>query len=321
MRTLSVFVLALLACPITAAAQPPAPPPHAGAAAPQPRVASSQSAEVMKRKFAARLEEIARRVDGVMSYSIVDLPSGERFELLGDSVSPTASTIKLAILYELVKQAEEGRLNLEEVRPLDRRQAVGGSGILFDLGTPSLSLADYATLMVVLSDNTATNVLIDKVGMEAVNARMRGLGLRDTKLRRHMMDGAAARRGDENVSTAGEIARLLEALHRGQGLSAASRDRALRLLEIRNEAKTTPLLRAVPETVVVASKPGELEGVRVDAGIVYAKNRPYIFSAMTTWLQDDEAGARAIEELARVAYQYFSRLGAGTEYGRQIERD
>ncbi len=281
----------------------------------------AQPAEALRQKVAARFEEVAQRLDGVMAYSIVDLTSGDRFALLGDTVLPTASTIKLAVLYELVKQVDEGRLKLEDVRPLDRGKAVEGSGILFDLGTPSLSLRDYATLMVVLSDNTATNVLIDSVGMDAVNARMRGLGLPNTRLRRHMLDGAAARRGDENVSTPGELARLLETFDRGVGLSPRSRDEALRILKIRNEAKVTPLLRGVPETVAVASKPGELEGVRVDAGIVYAKKRPYVLAAMASYLQDDDAGSRAIEELSRLAYAYFSRLGAGTEYGRQIDRE
>jgi beta-lactamase class A len=299
----------LLACAQVAAAQPAT---SAGAGAP---------AAVLRRKVAARLEEVARRLDGVMAYAIMDLTGGDGFSLLPDTVLPTASTIKLAILYELAKQVDEGRLRLEDVRSLDRGQAVQGSGVLFDLGSPVLSLRDYATLMVVLSDNTATNVLIDTVGMEAVNVRMRALGLDHTRLRRHMLDTAAARRGEENVSTPGEIARLLDAFHRGDGLSPRSRAEALRILKIRNESKVTPLLRGVPGTVDVASKPGELEGVRVDAGIVYAKNRPYILAAMTTYLQDDEAGSRAIEDLSRLAYEYFSRLGAGTEYGRQIGRD
>ncbi len=283
-----------------------------------PAAGVNPAAALLEKKFEARLQEIAGHVDGVMSYTVVDLTSGDRMVSLPQLVSATASTIKLAILYELFRQVDEGKLKLDETRRLDRRQAVGGSGVLFELGTPTLSLSDYATLMIVLSDNTATNVVIDAVGMDAVNARMRGLSLEQTKLRRHMMDGAAARRGDENVSTAAEIARLLEIFYRGEGLSPASRDGALRILK---KAKTSPMLQGVPPGVEVASKPGDLEGVRVDAGIVYAKNRPYIFAAMTTYLQDDEAGAAAIAEASKTAYQYFSRLGAGSEYGRQIGRE
>jgi hypothetical protein len=70
--------------------------------------------------------------------------------------------------------------------------------------------------------------------------------------------------------------------------------------------------------VATADKPGELEGVRVDAGIVFAKNRPYIFCVMTTFLKDEEEGERAIEEMSRTAYEYFARLGAGGALGRLV---
>ena len=179
---------------------------------------------------------------------------------------PTASTIKLAIVYELFKQVEEGRVRLDDTLVLDRAKAVGGTGVLADLGTPTLSIRDYAVLMVRLSDNTATNVLIDRLGMEKIAQRLQALGLTATKLRRHMMDTAAARRGDENVSTPGEIARLLQTLQKMPD--------AIALLK---KSKENRLRRGLPPDVEAADKSGELDGVRVDAGIVFAKNRPYVF--------------------------------------------
>jgi beta-lactamase class A len=274
---------------------------------------------MLRQKFEAELKDIARRLDGVMSYAVVDLTSGERFTLQEQTVSPTASTIKLAVLYELMRQVDDGRVKLETMLPLDRRHAVGGGAGLEQLGTPILSIRDYATLMAVLSDNTATNVLINLVGMSSVNDRMRQLGLRNTLLRRRMMDVEAARRGDENVSTAAEVARLLEALYRGEGLSPQGRDEALTILK-KEKAPASAMLKGIPVGVPVANKPGELEGVRVDAGIVFVPNRPYVFSVMTTYLQEDAAGDAAIEQASRVTYQYFSRLGAGGQYGRQIGR-
>jgi Beta-lactamase class A len=136
--------------------------------------------------------------------------------------------------------------------------------VLVEMGTPTLSIHDYAVLMVTLSDNTATNVLIDRLGMSAIAARMQGLGLNGTKLRRHMMDTAAARRGDENISTPDELARLLKTMN--DGLPAA--------IESLKKPKENRLRRGLPEGVASADKSGELEGVRVDAGIVFAKNRP-----------------------------------------------
>ena len=278
-----------------------------------------QPSSMLRQKFEAELKDIARRLDGVMSYAVVDLTSGERFALQEQTVSPTASTIKLAVLYELMRQVDDGRVELETMLPLDRRHAVGGGAGLEQLGTPVLSIRDYATLMAVLSDNTATNVLIDLVGMSSVNDRMRQLGLQNTLLRRRMMDVEAARRGDENVSTPAEIARLLEAFYKGEGLSPRGRDEALTILK-KDKSPASAMLKGIPAGVPVANKPGELEGVRVDAGIVFVPNRPYVFSVMTTYLQEDAAGDAAIEQASRVAYQYFSRLAAGGQYGRQIGR-
>jgi beta-lactamase class A len=305
------IVLLLTAAVVVAAA--------ASAQSPAP-AATNPSAEILKKTFVAQVEGIAEKFDGVVSYAIVDLTSGERFTRHDQNVQPSASTIKLGVLYELMKQVEAGKLSLDAQVPLDRKKVVGGAGILQDLGTPTLSIRDYAQLMAVISDNTATNVVIDAVTMDAVNVRMRTLGLTNTKLRRRMMDSAAARRGDENVTTAGDLAKLMEIFFKGQGLTPAGRDEALRILKVRNDLKRTPMLNAIPAQVEVANKEGDLEGVWADVGIVFVKNRPYIFSVMTTYLQDDKAGERVIEDLSRAAYNYFSRLGAGTEYGRQIGR-
>jgi beta-lactamase class A len=260
----------------------------------------------LKAKLEARVQEIARGVDGVVGYSIVDLTTGDRIGHLATATFPTASAIKLAIVYELFKQAEEKNVHLDEMVTLDRKQAVGGTGVLVEMGTPTLSIRDYAVLMVTLSDNTATNVLIDRLGMDHIASRMQGLGLAGTKLRRHMMDTAAARRGDENVSTPDELARLLQAMNDGM-------PDAIALLK---KPKENRLRKGLPEGVASADKSGELEGVRVDAGIVFAKNRPYVLSVMTTFLKSEAEGERAIETISRVAYEYFSRLGAGGALGR-----
>lgn len=271
--------------------------------------------EDLRAGFTSALERIASDLDGVMGYSIVDLTTGQRVERLPDAVLATASTIKLAILYEMFRQAEEGRLRLDEVRTLDRRHAVGGSGILFQLTTPAMSLRDYATLMIVLSDNTATNVLIDGVGMQNVTSRMAGLGLKDTKLRRRMIDAEAAQRGDENVSTPREIAKLLELLHGGEQLTAASREA---LLDILRKPKASALRRGVPGSVPVAHKPGSLEGIQVDAGIVYLPGRPYVLSVMTGYLKQASDGEAAIAAVSQAAFDYFNRLAKSSEYGRVI---
>lgn len=271
-------------------------------------------ADALRAKFATDLEATAQQAYGVVGYVVIDLETSERFARLGETPFPAASTIKLAILYELLTQADEGRLRLDAPVPLDRARAVPG-GLLYELTTPSLSLRDLAVAMILQSDNTATNVLIDRVEMAAVNRRMGALGLSGTRLRRYMIDLDAARRGDENVSTPADLAGLVLAFHRGEGLSTASKAVGLEILQ---KFKRTPIRSGVPPKVVIASKSGELEGVRADAGIVYVPARPYVFVAMGTFLQEGESTAAPLEHLARLSYEYFSRRATVSAYGRQI---
>lgn len=269
----------------------------------------------LREKTRTQLASIADGLDGVMGYAIVDIQSGERFERLAGETFPLASTIKLAILYEMFRQADEGRLSLDESRPLDRRHVVGGSGVLVELTAPAMSLRDYAVLMIVLSDNSATNLLIDAVGMQNVTQRMSALGMPGLKLRRRMIDAAAALRGDENVGSPADVAKLLGIIHRGEGLRQESRDAIIAILR---KAKPSALRDGVPSAVPVANKTGTLEGVAADAGIVYLADRPYIFVAATTYLKSNAAGQAAIRSASQAAFDYFNRIAKSSEFGRVI---
>jgi beta-lactamase class A len=303
--TLTGLLVALLSAGATPAAQTPA-------ASDKPASDSPLAAE-LRRAFEARLGSIAAGLDGVVGYAIVDLESGQRFERLPDEPFPTASTIKLAVLYELLKQAEEGRVDLDEVAPLDRARIVAGSGVLQHLRSSALSLRDHAALMMILSDNTATNIVIDAVGMARVNARMETLGATPSLLRRQMMDAAAAARGDENVASPAALAQTATLLWQGEGLGEASRDEARRILrQVGGQIR-----RAVPSRVSVFSKTGSLAAVRAEAAVVSLEHRPYAIAIMTTYLASDQDGNDAIFEIAEAAFSYFERLALGGAYGRK----
>ena len=185
--------------------------------------------------------------------------------------------------------------------------------MLQHLSSPTLSLRDHATLMIVLSDNTATNIVIDAVRMPAVAARMDALGLPDVRLRRKMMDGAAARRGDENVASPASLARLATWLWKGEGLAEPNRDAARKMLS----AGTGAVRAAVPAAVPVFSKTGELAGVRAEAAVVALEGRPFSLAVMTTYLKNDRDGVAAIGRIASAAFDYFQRLAEGGAYGRR----
>ena len=162
----------------------------------------------------SRLSGVAEHLNGVMGYAIKDESTGETFLHLPDTVFPQASSIKLTVLLELMRQAQEGQLSLGEKHTLRRSEMTRNDTepILTMLGdgTVSMSLRDLAIFMVVLSDNTATNILIDRLGMDNINAGAIRLGLKETKLRRHMIDLEAGKKGNENVSTPREMLSLLE---------------------------------------------------------------------------------------------------------------
>lgn len=275
----------------------------------------SAKERVLWNRLAARVDVVASALDGVAGFAVKDLRSGATIERHATDVFPTASVIKVAVLYELYRQAEAGRIDLaQETRPALAR--VGGGGVLQELGDRvSLTWRDLAVLMMGWSDNAATNVLIDRVGMPAVEARLRELGLASTHLRRRMMDLEAARRGDENVASAADLARLMEIVHAGAGLSP---ERARDLLEVAAVPKASPLREPLPETLVVADKPGDLEGVRATAAAVELPERPYVVAIMTGYLRHDADGEAAIRDLSRALYETFDRLARASEYGRML---
>jgi beta-lactamase class A len=271
-------------------------------------------------KLQARARELDARLDGVLGVYVEDLASGTTLELRADEPFPTASSIKPAVLYELYRQAEEGRLDVREVtQPALPR--VGGGGVLQELGDRvSLTWRDLAVLMMGWSDNEATNLLIRRVGREAVNRRLDTLSLGHTRLRRQMMDLEAARRGDENVSTPRELARLAGVVARGEGIAP---ERAKDMLAVATvAANASPFRRGLPEGVRALSKPGSLEGVRCEMAWVDLPGRPYTAAIMTAFLKKEADGDAAIEELSAAIYSTFDRLARSSAYGRIVsDRD
>jgi len=267
-------------------------------------------------KLRARVEAVDARLDGVLGVCVRDLTTGDTIELHPDEVFPTASSIKLAVLYELYRQAEEGRIDLAEVTrpPIPR---VGGGGILQELGDRvSLTWRDLGVLMVGWSDNEATNVLVRRVGLAPVNQRLTSLGLPRTRLRRLMMDLEAARRGDENVSTPREMARLAEIVAKGDSLSAARAADLLAVAAVADEG--SPFRRGLPTGTKAVTKPGALEGVRCEAAWVDVPGRPFSAAIMTAYLRREADGEAAIAELSAAIYGTFDRLARSSEYGRIV---
>lgn len=282
-------------------------------------MAQTDNWKLVHDKTEAKLKEIVNNTKGAAGLFALDLTSGERFAINETLLFPQASAIKIPILMEVYKQAAEGKFKLSDLRWIKKEHKVGGSGILKELGdsTSQLSIRDLSVLMIVLSDNTATNILIDLVGMHNINGTLRALGVKQTVVQRKMIDQTASRKGSENLSTPVEAARIMEILYRGEFVNKTLCDEILSILKI---PRPGAISAGLPESIPVAFKPGGIAGVSTEWAIVYLKSRPYVVIAMENYELDGEA-SEMMKGVSRLLYGYYSRLGRSSPYGTYVEPD
>jgi len=269
---------------------------------------------MLEAKLMERLRQIDQRFDGVMGVAIIDISSGKTLSLNGDMTTAQASLIKVPILAAAFQKIESGALALDQMVELTEKDKAGGSGTLdARLGPQPLALTveELLTLMIRDSDNTATNKIIGLVGMDNVNQLMAQLGLRATRLRRIMMDSAAAKRNDENTSTPLEMARLFEFIYRERLISRNASRRMMEMMKL----VQADFRAALPRGVVSASKPGAVPGVRTEAGIVFLEGRPYILSVMCSMAAGN---ANPIRDVVEAVHSFFARIAQSNRYGHRV---
>ena len=247
----------------------------------------------------AKIRALDESLNGVLGVATIDLTSGRVYVYNGDAVFPTASSIKIAIMIQMFRDQRAGKFRFTD-RP------AGSSA-----GPKALSIRELMEEMIVHSDNSATNQCIDLVGMENVNRLLAQFGLRATHLRRKMMDSAAVARGDENVSTPLELARLMEMIYRGTAADAAS---SKEMLDVLKRVKAG-MRAGVPEGIEVAAKPGDLPGVHCEVGTVLLPGRPFVLNVMSTFLDE---GADPVGPVTAIVLEHFRKMAASNQYGRRL---
>ena len=275
---------------------------------------AQEPAALLEAKLMDRLRQIDQRFDGVMGIAIIDLATGRTMSINGDMVTAQASLIKVPVLAAAWQKIESGALALDRKVELTGKDKAGGSGTLdARLGPQPLEVTveELLTLMIRDSDNTATNKIIALVGMDSVNQLMSQLGLRYTRLRRVMMDSAAAKRNDENTSTPLEMARLLEFIYRERLISRNASRRMIEMMKL----VQADFRAALPRGVESASKPGAVPGVRTEAGIVFLEGRPYILAVMCTMIAGN---ANPIRDVVEAVHSYFVRVAQSNRYGHRV---
>jgi beta-lactamase class A len=285
----------------------------------------------------SRLDDIARQHHGRVALLATQLNTGHVVGIDADAVVQTASVIKLTILFEAMQQVRAGKAHWDDKITLAPGDAVSGSGLLMFLDAPlELTLKDVLTLMVVMSDNTATNLAIDRIGLDAVNARIAWLGLKDTHLYKKIGKPATGPMPPDQPkfglgkTTPREMAEVMERIGRCEldapGEVAAplsERDTAIcgvAMKMLRNQfyRDTIPRylekLDATETGSGTASKTGSLNAVRADVAIVAGKTGPMVISIFTYenkdtgWTADNE-GELTIARLARAIVEAWSPEG------------
>ena len=246
-----------------------------------------------------RVEALAREAgDGIEIGVAARLVGTERaWRLAADRPFPAASTIKTAILVALYREVDAGRLSLDDTRPVDQAARVPGSGVLTWMRPGlSLPLADLAYLMIAVSDNTASNLLLDAVGIDRVRATIAELGLAATALNRRFLGRAPGPGEPENVASAADLATLLAAIAAGTAAAPGSCARMRATLALQQNRDR--LARYLPPTVSFAGKSGTLLGLVHDTGLIATPFGPFAVAVLTRGFADPYAAHDLIGRIA-----------------------
>ena len=249
------------------------------------------------------------QLPGKISFFCENLNSGERITYKEDQPLMAASVIKLFVMAFAFYQFEAGKLMQDFSLPIYKKDCVPSCGALTYLHEGiSVTALDLVTLMIIFSDNTATNVLIDLLGMDEIRKYIDSLGFKRTCLNRKMFDLEKSKQGIQNYITASETGRLLKMMHRGELVSKAASRQMISILKNQQLRSKIPFyFQALKEIPEIAHKTGEDRGITHDVGIVYG-NVPLMlcFCGNET---DTPAFERIMGELSLQLYSEVNGLG------------
>jgi beta-lactamase class A len=264
------------------------------------------------------LAPLARAHKGKVAIAVKHLGTGESYYLNADEAMPTASLIKLPVMIEVYQQVAEGKIKLSDTMTLHKDDKVPGSGILtehFSDGA-TFPLRDAVRLMIAFSDNTATNLLLDRIGIGAPAKRMEEWGYPNTKLHAKVFRGGTTSVFPERTkkyglgsTSAREMIELLEKMHQGKLVSAGASKEMLDHLKKCDDKDKFP--RFLPPRTVVAHKTGSVNQVRTDAGILYTPDGPVAVCVLTAENEDrswrpDNAGNLLCARVAKEVFEHFA---------------
>lgn len=260
--------------------------------------AQTSAKKVNKAKIEIYLSKLPAAFKVTMSVESID--GKVYFSHRADEQVPSASVIKIPILIELMEKVKTHEIDLDKIHTLTNAEKTGGSGILANFAEgKQLTIREIAQEMIRSSDNTATNILIHKIGMEAINLNLVKLGMIKTRLNRLMMDTEAVKQGRENYINVVEINSLMRLIFNKKVATPTLCDEMISMLKNCADSATIP--RNLPKDLIIAHKTGSLPYVRGDAAIIYTP-KPFIISIFIEGFNNEPAVEKAIGDLAEICW-------------------
>lgn len=263
--------------------------------------------------LARRVRQLAQGFSGTLGLWVFDLRRSECYGLRAQHRFPAASTIKLFVLLELFRQVGAGRVRLADSVRLTARAKVAGSGVIKDLSPGlQLTLKDAATLMITVSDNTATNLLIGHLGGAAIHRGLRAAGYRHTHFAGKLFQG----RGLRSTSTPEDLGMVVRRIALGEAVgrrvSTQMRDILRREQSDLIVGRLLPHARSGQPRWKIASKSGSVRGVRNDVAFVEGPRTRYVLALMSKGCQDkrfwvDNEATLCLARVARAVHDYVLR--------------
>ena len=262
--------------------------------------------------FQKAITDLAESAKMTVGIAIKDLTSGEEFLHNADDVFPQGSSIRIHIVAELYRQAAAKKITVDEPRAFPESARTSGFGVLNHMGkdTVQMSLHDYAVLMIMVNDNSATNLLTDVLGMDAINASLAAQGTPAIKVQRKALPRQETQTTPDNVGTPRAVMRSLELLHRGEVVDRSTSDTILNVLAL---PEVSYFRRNLPSGIVFAGRSGSGPTSRCDTGIVMLKEQPYILCVMLKGIPQNPSGGQKfakadafISRVTQLAQQFFS---------------
>ena len=249
------------------------------------------------------LKEIIEKCDEDISMLVKNLSSKEiLFNYNEEKIYPSASIIKIPIMIEALSKADDLQIPLLSKIKIKDSDKVDFS-IITEQNLTQCTVLELITWMIIDSDNTATNVLIDLLAMDKINERINSLAMKDTKLQRKMMDFEAIKEGKNNYTSLKDMLVVMEGLYRGKIINKEVSKRAIDIMK--NQRDNSMLKRYITENVVVANKTGELDNLNNDVGIFYTKRADYFIGIFVHKAQNNQKAHEIIGKLSKKVYDYF----------------